>query len=322
MASFEKVNYLLRPTKQVERKLLVEALQQLAKGGYYIQDYTYLGLGSVYYADFILFHKYLRIERMICVEQESIPKRMEFNKPYAFINLKMGAVVDVIPTLDRSSHYFAWLDYDAPLEQEQLDAIRSCMHVLSPGSIFLVTVPADPRQLASLVLDTEDKPSTGVARDEMVLARLEELIGSHLGRTVTLRDITRRQLPITYALAIRNYIDACLASRASTRFFQLFNFVYADGVQMLSLGGVIEEDQNVDRIQESGVLELDFITQAENPIAISVPPLTVREKIWLEKHVVKNPSPPDEPAFELDKELVSAFARYYRHYPTYYETLV
>ena len=81
-ASFTRFNYLVRPSKQVERKLFIEAFHRLAVGGFAWSDYIYVGLGSVYFADFILFHKYLYINRMICVEAESIPKRMRFNRPF------------------------------------------------------------------------------------------------------------------------------------------------------------------------------------------------------------------------------------------------
>ena len=55
--SFDKVNYSLRPAKQVERKVLVELLHQVstAMPGYDVRNYTYVGFGSVYYTDFILF---------------------------------------------------------------------------------------------------------------------------------------------------------------------------------------------------------------------------------------------------------------------------
>ena len=62
LESFSRFNYLLRPSKQVERKLFIEALHRLALGNFRIHEYTYLGFGSPYYADFILFHKYLYID--------------------------------------------------------------------------------------------------------------------------------------------------------------------------------------------------------------------------------------------------------------------
>ena len=41
--SFEKFNYLLRPSKQIERKMIIEALQRLAglNAGYDLADYRY-----------------------------------------------------------------------------------------------------------------------------------------------------------------------------------------------------------------------------------------------------------------------------------------
>ena len=77
--SFEKFHYLLRPSKQVERKLLIETCHRLARANYRVSEYTYIGLGSVYFVDFVLLHRYLYIDDMICVEREAIPKRMKFN---------------------------------------------------------------------------------------------------------------------------------------------------------------------------------------------------------------------------------------------------
>jgi hypothetical protein len=80
--SFKQFDYSLRPSKQVERKAMVEVLLSLSKAGYNIPDYGYIGFGSVYYVDFIMFHKYLFINKMVCVEWGDIERRMRFNKPF------------------------------------------------------------------------------------------------------------------------------------------------------------------------------------------------------------------------------------------------
>src|SRR4051812_40176503 len=95
-ASYERVNYLLRPSKQVERKLFVETLHRLCTAGYQIANYTYLGMGSVYFADFLLFHKYLYIDRMVCAERTA-PRRMRFNLPFKFVQLRLDSVDKVVP---------------------------------------------------------------------------------------------------------------------------------------------------------------------------------------------------------------------------------
>ena len=58
-ANFEKVNYYIRPKKQIERKILIELLNQISVLlSIPLNKYTYVGMGSTYYYDFILFHKF------------------------------------------------------------------------------------------------------------------------------------------------------------------------------------------------------------------------------------------------------------------------
>jgi hypothetical protein len=116
--SFKQFNYSLRPSKQVERKIMIEVLLRLSKAGYTISDYSYLGFGSPYYVDFVMFHKYLFIRNMLCVEWGEVPRRMKFNKPFKFIKLKLGALKAHIPSINPKTPYLVWLDYDRSLDQE------------------------------------------------------------------------------------------------------------------------------------------------------------------------------------------------------------
>src|SRR5262249_27673413 len=135
--SFNKFNYSLRPSKQVERKIMIELLHRLYRAGYDIPEYTYIGFGSPFYVDFIMFHKYLYMKRMICVEWGDVPKRMRFNKPFKFIRLKMGALLNHLPDLNARTQYLVWLDYDRPLDDEMLRDIDGCVTRLSAGSVFI-----------------------------------------------------------------------------------------------------------------------------------------------------------------------------------------
>ena len=54
---------------------------------------------------------------------------------------------------------------------------------------------------------------------------------------------------------------------------------------------------------------------------ISVPPLTIREKNWLDQNLSQEFSG-EQLAFELDKEMYDSFKKFYKYYPTYYETLL
>ena len=260
--SFTKFNYLLRPSKQVERKLFIETLQRLLAGGFSIYDYTYLGFGSVYYADFILFHKYLNIKNMICAESENIPKRMNFNRPYEFIDLRMQEVAEVIPSIDREKRYVVWLDYDYSLNDEVLRDLSSLIKVLSRKSIFIITVEADHRfpgikDIGDLNLDE---------RIEEMLKRFRNQLEKYYDGEIKRNMITKNRLPLLMAQILRNVIAENIPISEGTSFSQLFNFNYADGAQMLSIGGIIGDDETRMQLKQCKIYELDFVTEGLGPI--------------------------------------------------------
>jgi hypothetical protein len=294
--------------------LIIEALQRLRFGGLPLHEYTYVGLGSVYYADFILFHKYLYMDRMICAEASDIPRRMRFNKPYSFVRLDMKPVGSVIPSLQRERRHFVWLDYDYGINEDVVQDVTAAANALAPDSLLLVTVDVEPRHQADRDLSEKE-------RTELLLRKFPETFGRYLGRSINRRDFTANSFPLLVAEILRTLLRQESARRAGFQFYQLFNFAYADGAQMLSLGGVIGTKATAERIKRSGVRQLPFITQGGPPVFISVPPLTPREKDWLDQNLgkqirVKNLR------FELQARVLRNYRRYRRHYPSYYEALL
>ena len=64
------INYTLRPAKCVERKIMCEFLTKFGTE-IPIHKYRYIGFGSFYFSDFVLFHNQLSINNMISIEQSS-----------------------------------------------------------------------------------------------------------------------------------------------------------------------------------------------------------------------------------------------------------
>lgn len=313
--SFVKFNYSLRPSKQVERKLIVELLHRLsiAMPDYDFGSYTYVGLGSVYYTDFVLFHKYLYMTKMICVERENIPKRMEFNRPYDFIKLYMKPFSDVIPELHREARHVVWLDYDSVISVEQLWDISGVIRVLAPGSFLLVTVDGEPR----IPADLEDEEMSLDQKKKVAVAQLEENFGRFIPKPLELRHFTPNAFPRVLATIVSNQIKAATDGRRDIEFAQLVNFRYKDGAQMVSLGGLVDRPDRIKRVKGSEIMDLMFVNQDLTPCSISVPPLTVREKLWLEQQPESA-----QLAFEVDDEMAQRFRRYRRYYPSYHEALL
>src|SRR5712692_3968958 len=143
--SYLKVHYELRPAKQVERRMLIDALQILGESGFPVREYHYMGMGSVYFIDFILFHRILGIGSMTSVEYDkTIEKRIQFNKPFDFVHIEIEAIGDVIPSLSQDQRHLLWLDYDGILSRSRLQDMALASTYLTRGSIFLVTLDIEP----------------------------------------------------------------------------------------------------------------------------------------------------------------------------------
>jgi hypothetical protein len=310
--SFNKLNYLLRPAKQIERKLLIEGLTKMGKVGYPIDTYTYLGLGSPFFADFVLFHRYLYIDKMICAEREEIPLRMAFNKPYDFVDLRMGEVSDVFPTLDRDAPLFAWLDYDYPICDSIIADLSQLVSLAAPKSVIVATVRAQ--------INWQDGDA-GMAKREEVAAELGGLVGRLYGEKITPKDLAQVPLAKIVSTSMRTLLlDA--ASRRGLSFQQLFNYRYRDGVQMLTVGGIVDESERINHLLTTGVLGDSICYQLDGePQFLHAPPLTVREKLWLDQHLTDALTAKDV-AFEIDEEVFEQFKRYYKYHPSYYEALM
>lgn len=65
--SFAKIDYQLRPAKTVERKMMAEVFCRLSVFAP-LDQYRYVGLGSVYFADFFIFHAACGFGSMISIE--------------------------------------------------------------------------------------------------------------------------------------------------------------------------------------------------------------------------------------------------------------
>lgn len=324
MESFNKFNYCIRPSKQVERKLFIEIIHSLSQyASLHLKEYTYLGMGSIYYADFILFHKYLYIDDMICIEGDKIKDRMIFNKPYKFITLEMGRVSDVLPKIKfKKKKYLVWLDYESELDQEALADIDIICKKLEPGSIIIITVCVEPilRSVKAF------KELSQTEKEEMLCVHYTKCAEYLTSLNYKSRDIARNELPNIVMNILNKRIMQSTALRSdSVEFVQLFNYTYADGAQMLSYGGFIDKPSTIELLRRTQFFTHKEIIQGRTPRKITVPPLTIKEKQLLDCKIERSIVLKDvfrKLPFKLDSSMVKNYIEYYRHYPTYHETIM
>lgn len=306
--SYKKVFYDLRPGKQVERRMIMDALGRLMNGGIPIRDYQYTGLGSIYFVDFILLYKLLGLRWFLNVEYDTaITNRVAFNKPFEPIEIRMAPISDVIPDLDPNRRHLIWLDYDDRLTNDILLDVSAAANHLSAKSIMLVTVDVEsPREAG-----------TPDARAEYV----QEQAGAFLPFDFDVDWCTRSRYPATNLAIIANAIATGLAVR-SAKFLPLFRFVYADGHEMVTLGGMIGDTVVEQRIDACDWSEAWYLRRADDadPYRIQVPRLTRRERLLLDQNMPGDPSWRPR-RFELSKEELAAYREIHRFYPLYGELL-
>ncbi len=316
--SYERINYALRAAKSVQRKMLVEAFRRLSPFGP-INSYRYIGFGSTYFSDFVLFHKMLGINRLMSIEKDALNRqRFEFNRPYSCIQLLFGDSNEVLPTLHWNHKTILWLDYDGTLEPGVLADVKYFCASALPGSVLIVTVNAEP---------TEYK------ENESRLAILKSALGvDKVPPDVKEEDLSQWGTARVYKRIITTEIRETLGERNGTRGFdsaiqyrQLFDFCYADGARMLTVGGLIFERVQKGDVEGCRFKDLPFVRSdiraKSKPYMIEVPSLTFREIRHLDKQLPRMKrrriTSPKVPMSDLKR-----YERIYRYFPAFAETEV
>ena len=326
--SFENINYMFRPKKQIERKIFIELLQEMQHAlNINMSEYQYIGLGSIYYYDFILFHKYLNIRDMISLDDKKDSNRFEFNKPFDFITFKNMSTTDFLSKNDLDKESFIWFDYDSSLirynnryksfvnTEEIFDDIRLIANKSNELDLFVLTVN----------INIQDYLFNGSKFREAFIGEYDEYLSGQYTQT---DNITFDKYP----LIIQNIIINIFRNNEQfhpVKFRKLFSFVYRDGAPMYTIGGIFSEDNN---FQDKFVKKDSFFRIDENKVIdIDVPLLTYYEKMKLDKNISnieKNLSSLNKEkiikmlGFEMEPSELKSYLDYYKYYPQYYEGII
>jgi len=353
MASSDIINFALRPNKSVERKLIFESLNVLGRA-FPLPEYLYIGLGSVWFVDFLLAHKQVGINELVSFEKsERLYSRAEFNKPFNCVEVRRGQSSQLIPAMDgriSDRRILAWLDYDSTLiGSSAFEDIELLCEIVKSGSIVIVTVNADAHRLqSSAEIDTSvlNQIESLVALDELsdqdkierIRVELEgretdlgargeylrEKVGDYLP-DFSRHDLASKYFPGLLAKTMQNkFQDALITTgREDKEFVPIYNIKYKDTSQMLTFGGMICEAADHGKLEDSQVWSLDYVKGMDQEI-IDVPPLTQKEKLALDQMLPSDQELTRERVgaeldIELTEDQLQSYNRYYKHYPVYGE---
>jgi hypothetical protein len=317
--SYSKINYRLRPAKGIERKMICDSLRCLSPFGE-LTTYRYVGFGSTYFSDFILFHKSLHVEDMISIEKDQhAEERFEYNKPFRCIKIKYGASYEVLPTLEWNKKSIVWLDYDGPLEKTILDDIDILASNLVSGSVLIVTVSAEP----------ERPPQEGFTKEEIDKFRESKLQERIPDEKIPIDlkpiDLTGKKLGNLYKKIIDNQLEESVINANSARseeerlnYKQIFNFRYADGSRMLTVGWLVFEQSYCNVAEQCKFNKCFNATELDDPYEIEVPNLTLKEIQYLDSQL-----PTDDCSAVkricIPLKDVKRYAELYKYFPSFVE---
>jgi len=321
-SSSSRVPYDLRPRKQVERRMMAHVFQFLAEAGFPISTYRYAGFGAFFFVDFILFRRILGISDMVSIEHDlRYMNRVIFNRPFKDIYVKFQTSSDYISQINKDKKYILWLDYDGPIAMDDIADIETAASNLSVGSVLIVTFDVD----FDKVKDNKIREALPEKRSEEWFKRFQKECGDFFDPTWDISNFRASRVSKRTLEIAENAILSGLTMRKGISFEPVFNFIYADGHEMLTVGGIISSKEERRKLRSVGWEELPFVRRKLDvePFRIEVPILTRKERLYIDSCMPCEPDwVPDPNDFEIEAEAIAAYRQVYRYCPLYAELLL
>jgi hypothetical protein len=294
--------------------MMCDAFRRLKFGS--IESYQYVGLGSVYFSDFLLFHRSLGIDKMVSIEADTendVNKKARFsdNLPFSNIEIRWGLTNTELPKVDLDLRTIAWLDYDDKLSRSILDDVRNFSQRAASGSVFVISVQCN----ASLF----DKQNPR----RQILDMETDFGPEYISPNTDDSDLQGWGMAKICRQVILNTIEETLSRKNGARpesqrmyFQQIFNFVYKDGARMLTVGGVFYDRGQRSILDQCEFSGLEFVRSNEDYFHIDIPLLTLAELRRIDRQmpirvgsaVVCGSMPPNE---------ATKYTRLYRYFPNF-----
>jgi hypothetical protein len=221
----------------------------------------------------------------------------------------------VIPTLGlENAPSLVWFDYDSSIGGPVIGDIGKLAPRCAPNSILIVTINAKKDELPS-------QDENGNSIDEET--SLRRIAGDLVPTPLPPKRLQRHHYPRLLCEILANqFHGATVNSGRKESFIKLFDLVYSDGTSMVTVGGIVAASDKKDAI---GRLVASPEWAGILPDSISIPPLTVKEKLALDRMMPSPHSPTDAEmnkiGFQLKREQIDMYHRHYLHYPMFGEFL-
>lgn len=310
------ISYDLRPTKQTERRILLEVLRGASKHIPLLKTFRYVGMGANRFYDFLLMHKYLGVSEMISLEHDAnMHRRAKFNCPYGFIDVVNKSTSDLIAENSFEKNSIVWFDYDGGLSSTIIEDISSLGRKLPTGGFFFVTT------YGGFPGAVEKQPAAER------LEWIEEILGDGAAG-VSLADVEKATAHIAIYKTLITAFKTSFAYRRDGIFVPLLCVKYSDSKPMVTVGGGFFDTAKVQDVKDDVHASLPFLDiKNEALYEIRSLYLTEKERTLFDRAVT---SPVERSrnvelqltSFGFNKEDISAYRELVRFHPRYVESIV
>jgi hypothetical protein len=318
------IPYHLRQNKAVDRYAFVELLAKIDRFSA-IYDYRYIGFGGHSLEEFKYIHDRFGLKDMTSIESdEEVLKRQKFNLPYSCIKLEQKSSGDFINDYENDKNAIIWLDYVSPKDlKHQIEEFKSLIQQSGISDIIKITLNANVSFLG------EASGKTSVEIQTTRIDKLRNILGDLFPSNEISPDMmSYKEFPKALSLILKNAATLALSNRRGIFFQPLTCFSYADGQQMMTLTGIILDEESIeDFFTKTSLKEWELKnTNWSTPCSINIPDLTIRERLKINQ-LLPDSTPEQIEAvlgFKFDEnslEMIKIYAIFYRQSPYFSKVL-
>lgn len=312
MASFDTINYSLRPNKAIQRHIVFDGLDIIDRA-VPISKSVYIGFGSIWFSDFIWAHKRMGLVDLISIERDPVgASRARFNAPYRTVTVEEGDSTPVLRDLAAREQiaeksWIAWLDYDRSISTEVLEDVDIILTHAPQNSNLIVT------------LDAGGLGKSAAKRRDYVL----DLVGDAFPDDLDVVDFEKERMPRTLGVCMTSYMRARAADIGRPGgFVPSFLIPYRDTSPMVTIGGILPS-AGARGAALHCVESEDWIGFPTVPV--DAPALTLKEVSALQRLLPSGRKVTraslKKVGFDLLEGQLLSYVEHYRRYPTFMQVV-
>lgn len=318
MNSYNTTNYKLRPQKQIERGIFAQLLNDFTR--ILGSPVNYIGMGSLFFADFTYFYKNCQLDRMISIEKMldkdgnfDLKKEKRFlnNKPLEKIELLSKTVSDAVDDLPLDNSSFIWLDYDGTFNTGIIDDLEKIIMGISKSCILAISINrgVDP------VYKSGKEVNINLCEDDYGKYRVDDGV---LVDRFKLDNYSQVALDICDHYLHEKILFYNKLFAKNLEFKKIGSIKYQDGAKMLTVVWSVIDTTDLKATELKTKFE-EF--EAKDGIDLKMGPITLYEKQILDRCPKEKLDDKIE-SIGLDKSLVDQYFKYAKYIPEYTEVYI